>query len=276
MHDRPDLRGFQNLAGLPDVRAVLDKLLTAVPPILGPQFIGLYLYGSLALGDFNPNRSDIDFLVVTAGELSDEMVSDLAAMHARIAASDSRWALELEGAYIPLPALRRYDPAQARHPHIDRGNGEQLRMEQHDSDWVIQRHVLREHGVTLAGPPISTLIDPVSPDDLRQATLDVLHNWWQPMLTNPSYLDSGGYRVYAVLTMCRILYTLRFGGVVSKLAAAQWGKEALDCRFTSLIEQADVWQNGRPFDKLDETRGFIHYTLTQSKKYEPPNSIGIS
>jgi predicted nucleotidyltransferase len=49
-----------------DVNAVLQELLTAVQPILGRQFIGLYLYGSLAASDFHPNRSDIDFVVVTA------------------------------------------------------------------------------------------------------------------------------------------------------------------------------------------------------------------
>ena len=86
----PDLRGLANLAGLPDVRKLLEELLTAVQSILGVQFIGMYLYGSLALNDFNPKRSDIDFVVVTADALTDETVNDLADMHTQIAASDSR------------------------------------------------------------------------------------------------------------------------------------------------------------------------------------------
>jgi len=256
-----DLRGFEKLAGLPDVKAILEELMTAVPPILGSQFIGLYLYGSLALDDFNPRRSDIDFVVVTADALADEAVAALAAMHAGIAASDSRWAIELEGAYIPLAAMRRHKPSQARHPHIDRGHNEQLRVKQLDVDWVIQRYVLREHGLTLAGPPIRDLIDPVSADDLRQATQDILQTWWRPMLTDPKYLDSAGYRVYAVLTMCRMLYTLRFGDVVSKPAGVKWALGVVNGRFTSLIQQADIWQNGMPFNKLDETLDFIGYTL---------------
>lgn len=251
-----------------DVNAILEELLTAVQSILGPQFIGLYLYGSLALDDFNPNRSDIDFVVVASDELTDGTVEALADMHAQIAASDSRWAIELEGAYIPLAAIRRHDPAQAQHPHIDRGHHEQLRVKQLASDWVIQRYVLREHGLTLAGPPIRTLIDPISPGDLRRATLDILQTWWRPMLTDPKYLDSAGYRVYAVLTMCRMLYTLRLGDVGSKSAGVQWALEVVDGRFSPLIELANTWQNGQPFDKLDETIDFIRYTLTQSAKYE--------
>ncbi|MEJ2749094.1 MAG: DUF4111 domain-containing protein [Anaerolineae bacterium] len=265
---------MSNFAPTPysDVNAILLELLTAVQSILGSQFIGLYLYGSLALDAFNPHRSDIDFVVVTTDTLADEAVAALAAMHAQIAASDSRWAIELEGAYIPLAAMRRYDSEQAWHPHIDRGHDEQLHVKHLSSDWIIQRYVLREHGLTLAGPPIRDLIDPVSPDSLRQATRDILHNWWQPMLTDPQYLDSAGYRVYAVLTMCRMMYTLQVGGVVSKPAGVRWALGVVDGpfdsaqrrRFTSLIQQADTWQNGMPFDKLAETLDFIGYVVREA------------
>lgn len=97
---------------------MLHELLTGVQAILGGYFVGLYLYGSLASGDFDPQRSDIDFVVVTAEEAPDEMLPALEAMHARIAASGSKWAAKLEGAYIPQCALRRYDPAEAPCPYI--------------------------------------------------------------------------------------------------------------------------------------------------------------
>jgi predicted nucleotidyltransferase len=50
----------------PDVNEVLLTLLDNVRAILGDYFTGMYLYGSLASGDFDPRRSDIDFLVVTS------------------------------------------------------------------------------------------------------------------------------------------------------------------------------------------------------------------
>jgi hypothetical protein len=37
----------------PDVNAILNVLLAAVRAILGNQFVGFYLYGSLASGDFD-------------------------------------------------------------------------------------------------------------------------------------------------------------------------------------------------------------------------------
>ena len=53
------------------VNATLADLLDRVRGIAGGHLFGMYLYGSLASGDFDPARSDIDFLVVTDGELPD-------------------------------------------------------------------------------------------------------------------------------------------------------------------------------------------------------------
>ena len=50
-----------------EANAAVEALLDGVKETLGEQMVGLYLYGSLASGDFDPQTSDIDFLVVTRG-----------------------------------------------------------------------------------------------------------------------------------------------------------------------------------------------------------------
>lgn len=242
-----------------DINAVLDDLLSSARTILGNNFVGMYLHGSLAAGDFEPHRSDIDFVIVTADEISDETLSALQAMHARIAASESKWATELEGSYIPERVLRRYEPANARHPTIGRHKDAHLRVEQDDSDWVIKRHVLREQGIALAEPPPHTLIDPVQPSELRRAVLETLTRWWTPMLDDPTRLQSPGYRAYAILTLCRMLYTLQYGTIISKSFAARWALASLDERWTGLIEWAMIWQPEKPADTLNETLDFPLY-----------------
>jgi hypothetical protein len=247
----------------PEVNAILLWLMLDVQAILSDQFTGMYLYGSLALGDFDPGKSDIDFLVVTTDELPDVLVAALAAMHARLAASSSKWAMELEGSYIPRRSLCRYYPNDTHHPHIDRGRGK-LAIAQHDTDWVIQRYVLREHGVVVAGPDIRRMIDPISADELRQAVRDLLW-WWELQLSDTSRVEESGYQAYAILSMCRILYTLEYGTVISKPAAARWAQGTLDERWRGLIERALTWQPGETMDRLGETLEFIRYTLACSQ-----------
>lgn len=244
------------------VAALLQKLLIAVQAVLEEQFVSLYLHGSLAAGDFNPRRSDIDFVVVTVTELADDTIASLAALHSQMRETGAYWASHIEGDYIPLAALRRYDPAQTCYPHLSTSG--HFAVEQHDSGVIIQHHVLREKGVVVAGPPIQPLVGPITPDELRRATSDILHSWWEPKLINPVILADDEYQVYAVLTMCRTLYTFQFGEIVSKSAAARWAADVVDGRFIPLIKQANAWQNGMPFDKLAETVAFIRYTLSIS------------
>lgn len=266
----------------PKINVVLHELLTSVQSILGDHIIGMYLYGSLATGDFDQD-SDVDFLVVTDDELSSDLFSALQDMHTRIATLDSWCATQLEGAYVPQGALRRYDPLHALHLHIDRGKGERLKMMQIDNaslsrawwgGWVLLREVVREKGMTLAGPAPRTLIDPVSPNDLREAMLALLHGWVMPILDHPAEMDTRGYQSYTVLTLCRILYTLHYGTVASKPVAALWVQETLDQRWTPLIDRAWVGRQnpGLKAQTVDvnETLDFIRYTLERSQQFETP------
>lgn len=65
--------------------------------------------------------------------------------------------------------------------------------------------------------------------------------------------------------MCRALYTLQYGAVVSKTVAARWALGALGARWAWLIEHASAWRTGLPFDHLDETLDLIRHTLECSQ-----------
>ena len=241
----------------PEINSVLQELLLGARGILGRRFIGMYLDGSLAIGDFEPDKSDIDFVVVTNADVASDTFEVLKTMHHRIAAGVSKWARELEGSYISKRALR-HDRRPVAHPYIDRGSV--LAMVQPESGyWPIHRHMLREHGVVLAGPLPQTLIDPVPPEDLREAVRGILREWWKPMLTEGPLLQNGFYRCYAVLTMSRMLYTLRHGTIVTKPVAARWVQGAFDGRWRPLIQQALAWSRDVPPD-LGETLAFIQHT----------------
>lgn len=241
----------------PEVNAILQELLEGIQGVLGEHLIGMYLEGSLANGDFDQD-SDIDFVVVTDVEITGNLFSALQRMHERIAASDSPWAVELEGSYVSKQALRRYDPANARHPNIERGRGERLKMVDHDEVWNVHRHILRERGITILGPEPKTLIDPLTPNDLKQAMLPALNGWATHLLNHPEAMGQRGYQSYVVLTLCRILYTLQFGDVASKRKSASWAKETVCQNRGPLIERA--WE-GRHHPQMQADKEDIRQTL---------------
>ena len=105
----------------PEINKLLDLLLSNTTLVLGNQLVGMYLYGSLATGDFNPETSDIDFLIVTTSSLSDKAFAELEAMHHRIWKSGLKWAAKLEGSYIPKRDIRRHDPRSAPCPTVNEG-----------------------------------------------------------------------------------------------------------------------------------------------------------
>ena len=252
----------------PEVNSLLKELLESVQAVLDNHFIGMYLDGSLAGGGFDQD-SDIDFVVVSDEDISGDPYLELQTMHDRIATIDSEWAIQLEGSYVSQRALRRYDPAEAAHPNIERGRGERLKMVPVDKAWDIHRSALREHGIILAGPAPQTLIDPVTSNDLRRGALKELNGWIAELLTGSVPKDRGG-QSYIVLTLCRILYTLENGSVVSKLTAARWAEATLGERWVPLIER--TWE-GRHQPGLEAsaedvkgTLEFIHYSLARSQR----------
>jgi aminoglycoside adenylyltransferase-like protein/nucleotidyltransferase-like protein len=224
--------------------------------------VGMYLYGSLSSGDFDPQTSDIDFLVVTTSSLSDRAIAELEAMHYRIWKSGLKWAAKLEGSYIPKRDIRRHDPRSAPCPTVNEG---QFYLDKRGSDWIIQRHVIREQGIVLAGPDPKTLIDPVGPNDIRKAVKGVLQEWWFPMLENPAWLKDHGdeYHAFAILTMCRALHSLEHGTIVSKPTAARWAQKELGGEWSQVIEQALHFHEG--YDLYEKSLELIRYTMEYCK-----------
>ena len=104
-----------------EINHLLDLLLSSATRVLGNQLVGMYLYGSLSSGDFNPETSDIDYLVVTTSTLSDKAIAELESMHHQIWKSGLKWASKLEGSYIPKRDIRRHDVRSAPCPTVNEG-----------------------------------------------------------------------------------------------------------------------------------------------------------
>jgi Nucleotidyltransferase domain len=149
----------------PELNAVLGELVAGARSVLGESFYGAYLHGSFAAGDADV-YSDVDFIVVTREDLTDEQQAGLQAMHRRIYGLETPWAQHLEGSYAPERWLRRMDWSRSPFLYLDNGS-DQLVWDSHCNTAVV-RWLLREHGIALEGPEPRTLVDPVAASDLRR------------------------------------------------------------------------------------------------------------
>src|SRR5207237_6592013 len=104
----------------PELNEVLAELLSGTRAALGQRFVGLYLHGSLAIGDFD-QHSDVDFVVAVDDKVEEGQLSALQRVHARVYAKDCRWAQHLEGSYLTVASLRRLSTTSPAHLYLDHG-----------------------------------------------------------------------------------------------------------------------------------------------------------
>jgi hypothetical protein len=251
-----------------EVNVFLSLLHSNMRSILGDYFVGLYLGGSLALGDFNPDRSDLDFVASTVDELPLETIAALEAMHTRLWNTGAKWARKLDGSYVPQHVLRRWTSNDMPCPFVEE---DQFYLTNQGSA-VIQRYIIRQHGVVVAGPDPRTFIDPVDAADLRRALRDNIEKWWRPLLDNPDWLEQGQKQPFAILTMCRALYTLEHGIVVSKPVAARWAPQVIGAEWTELIAWALAWPHDTRSNRLAAALSLIRYTV---KRFEDRHESGL-
>ncbi|MGO8947080.1 MAG: aminoglycoside adenylyltransferase domain-containing protein [Ktedonobacterales bacterium] len=260
-----------------DLNTVLCELVTTTHAILGENFCGAYLQGSFAVGDADAS-SDVDFVVVTHTEISDDHVAALGSMHARFPTLDVEWAKHLEGSYIPKGVLRRPGPSCGPFLYVDNGSPH-LEWSNHDNTAVV-RWALREYGIVLAGPDPASLVDEVTADVLRSEIRRTMRERAQDLRASRDSSDkpwSAWLQPHVVLAYCRMLHTLSTGRVGSKLAAGHWALSALDDRWADLLHRAlddrpDPWERvHRPADPalVAATWTFIDYALQRAETTQP-------
>lgn len=257
-----------------DLNSVLRDLVTRVRQALDANFIGAYLQGSFAVGDFDI-YSDVDFLILLEEDVSNVQLPPLQALHADLFKLDCPWAQHLEGSYLPRAALTRLPPPQREFLYLDHGSTKLVRSPHDDS--LVVYWSLRERGVTLIGPEPHSFVSPVPADALRQELLGTMREWRERLLNNPDELDNRFYQPFAVLSYCRMLHTLEGGTVESKRAGAIWAKNTLDSRWHRLIQRAwdarpgepslKVRQKADPSD-LKSTWEFMEYAVDLSRQWK--------
>lgn len=212
----------------------LDKIVSLFHEELEENLLGIYLHGSLAMGCFNPRRSDIDFIVVVKETLTAENKKRIAkkALMLNDELPNER-GLEfsviletyLEPFIYPTPCELHYSDF---HKERYRSDENYLCGGYDDNDLAAQLAVAYYRGVSLYGRPLNELYKPVE----RQLYLaSILYD-----IEDASH-NIADNTVYVVLNLCRVLFFLREGTISSKKEGGEWGAASLPNQYQDLVRK---------------------------------------
>lgn len=231
----------------------LDEVVRQVREVLGPDLLGVYLFGSAVVGGLRP-RSDLDVLAVTARPVDmpekEALIRGLLPLSAEGQPTPSkRW---LEVTVVARTALRPWrfpPPMELQYGEWWRDEfeaGEMSPWEDPNADLAIMLAMALRANRALYGPPLSEVLDPVPMADVVRATIETLDG----LLAD---LDSDTRNV--VLTLVRAWATVADGALGSKETAGRWALQRLPPEHHPVLARAlsvyleggeDRWEELRP------------------------------
>lgn len=217
-----------------NVKAILESIINAYKNILNNNLIGIYLHGSLAMNCFNPNISDIDFLVIVKNPLTFEDKRSLIDILLELSKNGPRKGLEMsvllekdvKNFKYPTPYILHYSNAykatyESNHNYLCE-NGE-------DPDLAAHITITRARGICIYGKPIENIFSPVPRKDYLKSIYFDIANSRKEILESP---------IYTILNLCRVLYYIKEDVICSKKEGGQWACANLPKEYINIVEKS--------------------------------------
>lgn len=250
----------------PVVKRHAGRCLTVAQLLFPRRVVGFYLVGSVALGGYRPNQSDIDFVAV----LSDHRPGDCRRVRALQFASGvltaGKWIVRgnlfapdtCNGVFVEQGQLSW--PVSSIRP-IAGYSGLGLECGSAFDVNPVQWKVFAERGLALKGPaPGDLSLDP-EPHTLRQWNLDNLDSYWRPLAApclagcSPMsrHMPSPAVLSWVVLGPVRLHHTVATGEVATKDEAGVYALATFASEWHPIIREALAAQRGLGIStRLDE------------------------
>ena len=223
--------------------ALLHTIARAYHSILGDALVGVYAHGSMAFGCFEPETSDMDFLVVVETEPTDaqkiRLLETLQQLEAFAPVKGFEMSVVLAADCAapvhPIPFCLHYSNAHRSACQQDMA-AYIARMKGTDPDLAAHFTVTRAVGKAVWGKPVAEIFGEVPRhaylDSIRADMADALAD----VQTNP---------VYVILNLCRVLAAIREGAVLSKAQGGAWGLANLPEEHHAVIRAAlEAYEGG--------------------------------
>ncbi len=231
---------------LPDpVRTVCDAWLGEIDRLAPGLVTGLYLRGGLGFGEYVDGKSDIDFVATLARRAAGEELVALEESHTVVHTRHPE--LSFDGCHVLALDLASPPDDCPDVPTVLHGlfNGEG-REDLSPVAW----HELARHGITVFGPPLSSLDIWTSDPALRAFTVDNLDTYWRANAEGcaafPAEAAQEEACEWCVLGVARLHHLLVTGEQTTKSWAGRWGLTYYEERFHRVLREALRLREGGP------------------------------
>ena len=204
--------------------------------ILRDNLVGVYLHGSLVMGCFNPQKSDIDLIVVVDEPLSDPVkrayLDMVAACSARGPAKGIEMSVVLRRACRPFVYPTPYELhfSEGHRDWYEKAPDEYIReMNGTDKDLAAHFTIINKRGKCLYGAPIEDVFAEVP-------SVDYMDSIWFDVEGAAEEITE--YPMYLTLNLARVLAYKKEGLVLSKKEGGTWALEHLPAEYRPLIADA--------------------------------------
>lgn len=246
-----------------DIRNFVSNLNRGIKKVLKEDFVGFYIHGSLSLGGFNPNCSDIDILVVTNKSMKVEIKRILA----QYFLNQSTSPFPVEISFLNKDQLKNWQhPCQfdfhysefwrERYQYDLFMNSSKFLNEDSNTDTDLAAHITitNHRGICVDGEPIDKVFPLIPKTDYISSILGDFQDCLQNIEDKP---------IYCSLNLLRVYWYLKEGVISSKQDAAYWGLKNLpqDLRIT-VRNAVDIYTNKRDTcsfnkDELISLRNYV-------------------
>lgn len=209
----------------------INKMIHEINGIMQDCEPSIYLYGSSVLDDFRLGWSDIDILVLTNGQISEEQAQKLVKLRQTMLEKEpgNPYYRSFEGGMLTLDAF--ISSSSDRVVYWGTSGEKITDTYKFDSFGMAE---LIESGVLLYGHDVRIRLSAPKFSDLYA---DVKHHYE----TIRKYVQKTEQSLYSfgwMLDIARCLYTLRTGKIIAKTAAAEWALENDLCSVPDVLETA--------------------------------------
>lgn len=219
-----------------EYKRLLDEITEASKQIFGEKLVGVYLHGSIAMGCFNPNKSDIDLIFVIENELTDEEKLEFMNVVVKLNESAPKKGLELsvvkrdvcQPFVYPTPFELHFSPMHLNWFQTD-PQGYVKNMKGIDKDLAAHFTVIRRYGIVLYGSEISDVFAEVPREDYLDSIFEDIEEAKEDIVKDP---------IYITLNLCRVFAAVKDDLVLSKAQGGEWGLLHIGQEYHELIQNA--------------------------------------